>query len=396
MTKTRKYVVFTELILLITILFCGCSVTGAKRQLNTLGIVVGLAIDESKNENELLMTAQLVRNDSVGQNASGQSSSNNESDLGKAYWNISVEGKNLLESMRNAIHMTNRDLYIAQNHIVVISKNIAKAGIGKYLDYFFRDQETRYDVDLVISDGNASEILNTESHLEKLPAQDLYKMIRMQKDSGISPKCTLFDFVQNMKIPNKSNIVPIVSISKIKDDKKSPFLSVSGSAIFKEDKMVSSLDENLTRGILWLTEKKTGGVLTIPYQNRSVSVEILNGKGDFTANVIDDAIVVNVDISADCTLGEFQNGEIISEKTLDDIEILCSKKIAGELRTAFFILQNSGADVIGVGEYIYRHCYSDWKKISDNYESLFKSAKLNMEINVDITRTGSVIEAVSR
>ena len=163
---SKKIICITTVIVIMFVSFTGCSVKDTKRNLSSLAIVIGLAIDKNEGDSQgfetfgdekarILMTAQVVRNDSVGQQgSSGQGSdSSGKGDVGKHYWNVEVVGGNLLEAIRAATHVTNRSLYLAQNRVVVISSDIAKEGIAKYLDFFFRDHETRYDVSLIIAEG---------------------------------------------------------------------------------------------------------------------------------------------------------------------------------------------------------------------------------------------------
>lgn len=396
---SKKVLLISMFILILCFLFCGCSfVKGAKRELNTLGIVVGLAIDKCEDDDsKILLTAQIVRNDSVGQNASGQggSSGDGEGDLGKAYWNVSVTGKNLLEAMRSAINITNRDLYIAQNHVVIISREVAEAGIGKYLDYFFRDQESRYDVDLVISDGKAADVLGVDSHLEELPAQDLYKMIEMRTQSGVSPACSLFDFVRNYKTPCKESIVPVVRVVKPEEkDKKSAYLSVSGGAVFKDDKMVSLLDEKDINGVLWLHGSNEGGIIPVVYDGENASVEILNADGSFEAFFWDNKIEVKANVILKCKLGEYQSGKQVTESILNGIEKACSEKIKDEVRSSFSKLQKLGTDVYGIGEYLYRHDFSAWEKLKGDFDVLYGDIAPKVNVSVHILRTGAVSKAV--
>ena len=198
----RKKLISLLLCAVCVSVFCSaCSKGGTKRELNSLAVILGIAIDELNEEQEgnfenfgeqsekLLVTTQVVRNIAVSQNSSssegGSPGGGGEGDLGKPYWNVRCEGANLLETLRSAVHVTNRRLYIAQNQVVIFSKEVAEKGIVKYLDYFFRDHESRYDVDLIVAEENAGEILSVESHLESLPAQDLEKLIKKQKISYI-------------------------------------------------------------------------------------------------------------------------------------------------------------------------------------------------------------------
>lgn len=283
--------------------FCGgCAHTKTKRELDSLAVVLGIAIDKAEEKDEigsesfgedsekLLLTAQVVRNISISQNSSESESSGsgNEGDLGRPYWNVQVVGSNLLETLRSAIHITNRRLYVAHNQVVIISKDIAQQGIAKYLDYFFRDHETRYDVGIVISDGKAGEVLDVVSHLESFPAQDLKKLVERQKDDAHGPQCTLFSFIKDYKIPYKSTLVPIVRIiTPEESDNKSPYLHIAGSAVFKDDKMVTSLDENQTRGALWVLGQVENGIIALDYEGANVAIEIIEGSGDFNVEYVD-------------------------------------------------------------------------------------------------------------
>lgn len=394
----RRIMLFLALIILNSIFLCGCNMKNkAKRELNTLGIVVGIAIDASENKDEIELTAQIVRNESVGQNASGKGSSaaSDKGDVGKAYWNISTTGENLLEAMRSAIYITNRDLYIAQNHIVIISQELAQKGIGEYLDYFFRDQNTRYDVSIVISEGRAADVLNIDSHLDKLPAQDLYKMIETQSEKGVSFDCTLFDFAQNNKIPYKSNIVPVVSIVKPKDEEnKSPYLYISGSAIFNENEMALVIDKELTNGLMWLSKKKTGGSISVEYKKDNCAVEILECINDFKVSYSNEEMKIKAIVEVECKLGEYQSANNITESILEDIEALCAAKINDEVIKSLEVTRQKQADVLGIAEYLYRYNYCNWKYIQENFMELYKAAKIETEVNVDILRTGALLEEI--
>ena len=406
----RKKLISLLLCAVCVSVFCSaCSKGGTKRELNSLAVILGIAIDELNEEQEgnfenfgeqsekLLVTTQVVRNIAVSQNSSssegGSPGGGGEGDLGKPYWNVRCEGANLLETLRSAVHVTNRRLYIAQNQVVIFSKEVAEKGIVKYLDYFFRDHESRYDVDLIVAEENAGEILSVESHLESLPAQDLEKLIKKQKDASQSPICTMFSFLQEYQIPHRSTLVPMVRVVKPKeDDKKSSYLYVSGSAIFKEGKMVSSLNENQTRGALWVLNDVHRGVIATDYQGTNMSVEIMDGSGDFSVNFTNGKIRIKAAVKASCVLGELQSSQQIDPSALEEIGDVCEKEIEKEIRSAFLEMQSVGADVWGVGEKFYRYQNKTWKRLSEDFEELFRNAELNVDAKVDIIRTGSLVE----
>ena len=291
------------------------------------------------------------------------------------------------------MHITNRRLYVAQNQILVIGRELAEDGIAKYLDYFFRDHETRYDVSLIVSEGTASEILNVESHLESFPAQDLNKLIARQQDDSHAPRCTLFSFFRDYKTPYKASLVPMVRVAAPEDtETQSPYLYVAKSAVFKEDKMVAELDERQTRGALWMLGEVQRGVITVNYEGVEVAIEILDGSGNYQVEYSDGRIKVKADIKMTGSLGELQGGRTVDASVMDALEKTCAGEIEAEIRSAFREMQLNGADVLGIGEAFYRYYPRTWKMIANHFESLYPAAELTCRIDADIIRTGSLLE----
>lgn len=395
----KRACVFSCLLCLM-IFLNGCVRSGTKRELEALAVVMGIAMDKmdekSGPESErLLLTAQVVRNIAISQNRSQSEGggSASEGDLNKPYWNVQVTGTDLLEALRSAVHITNRRLYVAQNQILVIGRELAEDGIAKYLDYFFRDHETRYDVSLIVSEGTASEILNVESHLESFPAQDLNKLIARQQDDSHAPRCTLFSFFRDYKTPYKASLVPMVRVAAPEDtETQSPYLYVAKSAVFKQDKMVAELDEGQTRGALWMLGEVQRGVITVNYEGVEVAIEILDGSGGYQAEYSDGRIKVKANIKMTGSLGELQGGRTVDASVMDALEKTCAGEIEAEIRSAFHEMQLNGADVLGIGEAFYRYYPRTWKMIANHFESLYPAAELTCRIDADIIRTGSLLE----
>lgn len=396
MSKRLKIFCIVICIILCAVFLGGCTKGEAKKELNSIAIVIGFAVDaaEGKGEEEVLLTAQVVHNSSSLQSdGSGESSSGSGGDLGKSFWNVQSTGGNLLETIRNASHITNRKLYVAHNQVVIFSKEIAEKGVGRYLDHFLRDHETRYDVNIVISDGPAGEVLAVESHLEVLPAQDLNKLILRQEQEGNIASCTIFKFAREYKIPYKSVLVPIVKIIKPEESEtKSPYLSVDKVAVFKKGKMVGTFDKEQTRGILWLMGDVMKGVISFEYDEESVTVEVLDGNSKIKPSYKNGKIILQAEINADLSLGEFQSGKKIDQKLLDNLSKACEDKIKNDIVSVFSEIQKYETDILGIGEYFYRFHNKVWDSISENFEELYKNTEIEVSVNVDIIRAGSLLE----
>ncbi len=398
----------------------GCGAVGTKRELDSLAIVLGLAIDKAdgsedvdfenygEESDRLLLTAQVVRtlatssnssdSESAGQGSdSGSGSGSGGGDLGNTYWNVKTVGGNILESLRSAIHVTNRRLYFAHNQAVIISREAAEESVAKYLDYFFRDHETRYDVNLVIAEGKAGEVLDVGSHLEAFPAQDLSKLIDRQRDGGFAPHCSLFSFLSDYEIPYKSALVPYVKVVKPDDGKMSPYLYVAGSAVFVQDRMVTALSEKQTRGAEWLLDNVNSGVVALSCEGSPVSLEIMKSSGGFRAEYGRDGcgggkIKIKGSVRATCVVGEYQGKEHMDSDMMQKLCRECENEINKEIYSAFYAVRGAGSDIFGIGEYFYRYRPGVWKDISRDFEELYGNSELETDVSVDIIRTGSLIE----
>ena len=49
----------------------------------------------------------------------------------------------IIEAFRNATKEAGQKLYVSYNKVIIICESIAKAGIGKYIEFLFRDPECR-------------------------------------------------------------------------------------------------------------------------------------------------------------------------------------------------------------------------------------------------------------
>jgi len=83
---SKKIISLLAAFVIMAVTLSGCAGKDTKRGLSSLAIVIGLAIDKSEGENQgfetfgeeknkILMTTQVVRNDSVGQQESSQQGS---------------------------------------------------------------------------------------------------------------------------------------------------------------------------------------------------------------------------------------------------------------------------------------------------------------------------------
>ena len=142
--KFLKKAVCTVLLCTVCAMFTGC---WDKRELNELAIVLGVAIDKSE-EGKISLIAQIARN-------SNKQGGNVGGDAMGDFSNIAYEGKDVFETLRRMTTVSSRQMYNSHNQLVLFEKEIAEEGMYDYIDFFARDNEFRYTMWLVISEGKA-------------------------------------------------------------------------------------------------------------------------------------------------------------------------------------------------------------------------------------------------
>ena len=246
----RFIVILTSILLMSTISGCW-----SYHELKDYAVVMGIGIDKGSGEN-IKVTSQTALASNIKNNSKGGGGSGGGE---KAYKNIYCEGETIFKIFRDVTHQSGRKIYFPHNKTVIFSREIAEEGIRPYLDFLARDPEPRGTLWLFIAKDTASGVLETESKQEKIPAVKIEKLAEDQKFTSETYTANLVKFIKCLMIKTKA---PVLSFIEVIGDKEK-VLSVSGGAVFKEDKLVGELDRKETRGLLWVEGEVKSGIIVI-------------------------------------------------------------------------------------------------------------------------------------
>lgn len=375
------------LCMILVLNLCGC---WSRRELNTLAIVMGTALDVGSTPDTFELTAQIVK---AGELKSGTSSTSSSSAV-KAYSNVGNTGKSVLSILRSITHVSSRRLYFPHNQILIFSSELAELDIMEGLDAFLRDFEARLNVYILISKGKASDILDAACELEKIPSIHISEMIENQKSNSEIAIVTLRDFAIAMLSGSKAPVAPIIKQYEEGGNKKS---KLEGTAVFnKKGKMVGELDNTQTRGFMWITGNARSGVTTVDTKWGWVVLEIMHSKSRLRPVKMEDgSIRMKLEINTD---GIIESNETYKDMSgMDKVNML--KKLEREVIRSD--VENSlkqakllSADVFGFGEAIRRQYPEDWKKMEKNWDHFFQEIGLDVQVEVELRSTGGLTKPV--
>lgn len=360
----------------------------SQRELSSLAIVVGTGLDVGDQPDSLKLTAQVVKAAEMGSGATAGAGSGEE-----AYVNITHMGESVLSLIRGITHMQNRRLYFSHNKVLIFSSDLAKLDMAEGLDAFTRDYEARMNVHILISRGEASEILEEEADLEKIPALHIYGMMENQKANSETAVVTLRDFVIATLSGSTSPVAPIIDLYESDGKKK---VKLDGTAVFKQGKMIGELDMAQTRGLLWVTGKAQGGALTVDTPWGQVILELFHSNSRLkpvkTENgMIRMALTINED-------GVIQSNETTQDVSrLENVEMLkelMKEAIRSDVENALEQARMLSADVFGFGEAIRREYPDDWETMKEDWDMIFPQIELDIQMNVELRSTGGLARPV--
>lgn len=358
------------------------------RELDELAIVRGIGIDASEEEpGTVQITAQVAKAGEIGSSKNGSSKS---SSGGEAFWNVISTGKSVFSAIREMTTTSSRKLFFPHNEILVIGRDTAESGIQKYLDFFERDPETRGKVLIAISETSAEDLLNVKAELEKIPADNISNMIEQYSNITSQTKAVnITDFSNSYMSPSSATVAPLLKVMQ-NDQKKA--VEITGTAVFKGDKMVGTLNETEGRGLLWVLGEVESGIIVVKdSEGSSVSEEIIRSKTKMTPVLEDGKIVIKIEISEEGNIGEEEGTENLAELSqVKYLEDRISEEIESEVTAALKKARELDADIFGFGSAIEKKYSSKWKEIEENWDEGFKTLDVKLSVDADLRLMGKI------
>jgi len=370
------------MLVLSSLILSGC---WDRRELNGLALVMGVGIDTCTQDDDITLTAQIIKTEAMPTPAGNGGAGGDE----KEFWNVKRDGANIFSIIRGFTNEVSRKLYFSHNQIIVMGDELLKDGGEKYLDFFIRDHEARLSVLVFAAEGKASDILDIEPEITKIPAFDISNLANMQTSTSQTVSIRLIDFVNTMASESKEPVLPIL---KIKNSDVGEIVEISGTAIFKDNKKVAELDEIETRGFKWAVNKIDGGVLSVDAESGTIIIEIKSSKTKVVPKIkADGAITMEIKVDLEGNIGCVQDDvDLESLEMIEKIEKDTEDFIKREIEHTFDITKRYGTDIYGFGELVEKYKHKQWTDYKDDWVKHFKEIELDIKVEVSILESGSL------
>ncbi len=244
-----------------------------------------------------------------------------------------------------------KDLIWTHNMITVIGEDMARDSISGIIDYYARSRDARYTNYIIVAEGTASEMLQTPAQIQKdleveLDGNDTkcgqavksacinYKGLYGEPLKKVHREC--YRKAPMLQIITKYLFYLMVGQSEdVREGNELPSAYLSGSAVFKNEKLVGWMDDTETRGYLWINGEMKIGVIMLEHENTRMSLASLRTKSGVEMKVDGSSITANIKVDTE-GLAYWPDREIRRQvhQSAGAAEALFEKEIEKEMRAA--------------------------------------------------------------
>nr|WP_248278435.1 Ger(x)C family spore germination protein [Bacillus sp. DNRA2] len=317
-------------------------------------------------------------------------------------------GKTIYKALNQLSNSIPEKIYLGHMDTILLSKTVAREKMQQTLDFFHRENQFRPNIKLLITKEKPSEIIRTAPEFNATLGQDILDFSKNNRNVAAN---TVVDISQFMKVFTSDTADPVTGVlttakklgikaegenQKLKENHKDmvTVASLFGSAIFKNGKLVGVLNENETRGLLWIRGGLKNEVIVLPCgknQSENVSVMIRDTQSEMIPDekAITKKLKVKTTIQAD--IGEVTCSELdLNSDTIEELNEQLETLATREAKAILTKVKNQWqTDVFGFGEAIYRKNPSEWRKMAPTWrKDGLKNLQVEIDVDASISRFG--------
>jgi spore germination protein KC len=311
--------------------------------------------------------------------------------------NVTETGRTFTEAARNVVLSLPRLPLWAHAAVLIWGNDLASTDMAQAIDFIARNRNFRKSALVFVSKGATGwECLDAQVPLEANSSSALKKLITIEEQQlGIYTPVTLDDFLKYLATPGIEPVAPQISIREVGGKKQ---LRLDGTAVFRDRKLVGSLNEMESRGFRFLSPQRIrGGLIIIPSpldqdspgNDKMISIELTRSQAIVSPEIEDNGIIrMKIDIQAE---GNFYEqtfvGDVLTLDNIDKMQTLVDDNISSEIKACIMKAQDLDSDIFGWGQSIYRHDPAIWEQVQNDWPVIFPAVQADITVNFQLRRT---------
>ncbi|MBM7655331.1 Ger(x)C family spore germination protein [Neobacillus cucumis] len=355
-----------------------------RSEINDIAFVVATGVDKGE-KNQFLFSLQVPLPSSMG--GAGSSGGGGGTSGEGPYLVAQGTGGNERQAMEEIQTKLSRRVYLGHRRVHIIGESLAEAGIKKTLNAVFTQPRSRISTFLLISKGDAVNLLKTQPRMEQYSGEGMREM------SKNSLNMTVRSALQDLYREGKDMIIPMINTAgTTKTDKTKKEVQMQRFAVFKDDKLVFSTNKNESAGVLWLFEKMLKKSASFPVaKNEEISVQIFENQTKPKLKIVDGKPTFLLTVKTVGVLFENEpNYRIEDPQTYRLVISKMEGQIKKEIEAILNHAHSQGVDVFGFGWYLFKYKHQEWNQNWKNdWRTILPNLKVTIKVDADIQRSAN-------
>ncbi|SFD81062.1 germination protein, Ger(x)C family [Paenibacillus catalpae] len=288
--------------------------------------------------------------------------------------------------------------------LIAIDDELLREGDYDYLDFADRFDQIRNNLTLIaVKDKAMKPIFSTTSPSLTIPSfRILMQLNELHEKVGGNYPTSLLQFINNLTQSGRNPILPVAQITNPSDkaesmdyakqlDKQTK-MDLHAIAVFREDKMVGELKDREARNVIVLQNQAKNTIYNYSCDaQKTISSALqyiaVNKKVMYRQN----KPVLKVYMHATGTINSIQCANYFTGKSVEYTKINkeLDRTIEKELTATIINMQTKyKSDIFGFGEKLRISDYKKFKEVKDRWNEEFARADVEVEVRVNVQRSG--------
>lgn len=291
-------------------------------------------------------------------------------------------------AMSQITGMSSREIYLDHMRLLILSRDLLnyKETFKEVLDYLERQPKLNRKMYVVMSAGAPQEFIKSKPQMDPHIQTYISGVMENSKHNSTILPVTLNEMFITLS-ENGNAIIPVI---KMNSENKN--VELGGTALIKDYKLIGRLNQSQTSNVEILRGKLRSGIKVVYDDGHPLDYEIDGLKRDIKISGDKDNLVVNIKVEIEGKLkGAYLDKEVLSKDTIGNLEQNLNKSIESECYKVVKVLQSKyNIDPIGIKEHIQKYKPGLWNGIKDDWEDVYKKAKINVVVKTSVRRVGVV------
>ena len=299
---------------------------------------------------------------------------------------VNVEENTFLGAVQQLSKMVRQEVFFGHLRLFVFSEAVATEDWRLLTDELMRNADLNRLTQLALAKGvNARELMSINPPLSPTLSAFIIGIMQKNGTPPVANLTALWEFYRDTITPGREAGVLGVGI-------ESGQLSIYGSALFRDGRLVGWLDNTETVGFTILKNDLNRATFETGDSDDPWVFRNVTAKADMKARITDGKLVLALDIRADASLGKKPQKEVSNNTLL--LTNQAGRELQQELKTivaaALARMQLFGADIADLGRQVRFQMPAEWRinKWDTNWPAAFSAAELEVKVTVIVRRKG--------